>query len=167
MAHPLVSKWRSLLPHGFLEQTGVLLWLISVLVIGLRCFLVIVEQPTFVQVIRLGIGTLYWCAKVLVVAGIGGALGVRLRGQSRLARQQASRSPVQKVRLPHWPGLSRIAALATECLVAAGIMQTGLRWAEQGTLPWTTAGLLAAVAALHILLAVYHEHVNARIAIRR
>ena len=159
MAHPIVAKWRSFLPHGFLEQTGVLVWIIGVLVIGLRCFLVVVEQPAFVQMIRFGVTLLYGSAFVIAVGGISVTCVVWLRGTFVRAQMPGTAS-LGRISLARW--LARVAALVIECLLAATVLQMGVRWAAQAALPWTTLGLLTGTAALHILLAVYHEHVNAR-----
>jgi hypothetical protein len=79
MFQQIVNKWRRILPHGVLEQTGVLLWVISVLMIGLRITLIVPDQPIFLHVLQLSVITL------TVVGALGALLSVMLLGLNVVA----------------------------------------------------------------------------------
>jgi|GEM_PF-5348481 len=159
MAQHSWSKLETFLPHGFLEQTGVLTWLISVLVIALRVAIMLIPQPTFLQALRFSTTILY------SIAIIGAAIGIIVGCATlwgRKYRPNMQHPPrlgntAAKTIRRSWPSPSRIAAVTIECLLAATIVQTATSWAEQSALSKMMVGQLIGIGALHIALAVHHE----------
>lgn len=132
--HP--SSRRTWLPHGAIEQTGVLMWLIGVFVIGLQVAILVIDQPTFLATLRFSATTLYGIAVVVVGVGCVGSIArTAYRGYTRepATTRRAARSRSTRSR---WPRLSRILALAVECLLAATIIQAGIELAEPTGLSW-------------------------------
>lgn len=163
MIPPSLANWRKYLPHGFLEQTGVLAWLISTLVLALRVALIVVDQPVFVDVLRFSATTLYGLAITVGIVGISIPGMVRLYRRYRQPRSSQTRRAAT-ARGARWPqsfNLSRTAAVSIECVIAATIIQTAINWAERTTLNWVMVLQLVGITALHIVLAVYHERVTA------
>lgn len=162
MIHQIVNKWRQILPHGVLEQTGVLLWVISVLVIGLRLTLIVPDQPIFLNVLQLSVTML------TAIAVLGGGL-TALSVVAYLLRSSGRSSGLhaRPRHAGHVSGnkqrtmkdrLGSLTAFTVDSLLAATIIRTAIGWAEQSSLNARHIAYLVGLATLHITLAVLHEH---------
>src|SRR5690242_19804572 len=71
MFRQIINRGRQVLPHGVLEQAGVLTWVTGVLLIGLRLALMVPDQPVFRRMLQIGTTTL---TGVAIVSGLIAAL---------------------------------------------------------------------------------------------
>lgn len=147
MRQRISNWWRRIVPHGVYEQTGVLIWLVSVLLIGLRIVLDVPDLPVFRQIVRLSTAGLYGLGGVLVlVTPVLVALEPwrrwHLRGRMGPQHSGAGRATAQ---------------LAVDSFLAASLLHTAIAWAEQDRMPAWLLGQLAILGLAHVALVVWQE----------
>src|SRR4051794_7865900 len=149
MFRQIVDRGRRVLPHGVLEQTGVLLWVTGVLLIGLRLTLMVPDQPVFRRMLQFGATAL---TGVVIVSGLITALVaavglLAVRGRSVQARTapvggNGARRVVARAAIPT---PSQIMALAVDAFLAATVIRTALGWGDTGSLSASWLALLVGV----------------------
>jgi hypothetical protein len=162
MFRQFVDRGRRVLPHGVLEQTGVLMWVTGVLLIGLRLTLMVPDQPVFRRMLQVGTTTLTGVAIVsgliaALVAAIG-LLAARWRSARARTAPEGGRGARRVVGRPAIPTPSQVIALAVDAFLAATVIRTALGWADTGSLSASWLALLVGVGALHLALVVLHDY---------
>lgn len=149
------NRLRPLLPHSVLEQTGVLTWVIAVLVIGLRMGLIVPDQPVLLSVLQYSATVLAWAALLIwsAVAVIGGVQWMR-------SRQAMARDSSVRNRGRITPDMGQLLALGVDCLLAAAMIWTAIGWAAQSSLSLWHVVRLIGLGALHIVLITMHDRIG-------
>ncbi len=180
MESKLFSLTRGVRPTLDVDQIGLQMWAMSVLVIGLSLGMRLNSQSNLLRMIVLGASLLYLVGFVLIVVGVLNVLRIHVK-----ARKTGQRTHLRYARpalIPLWyyiygaqgagPGARarRWASLrfdhgqawawGTECLIAAGIIETALMLAMQPPL-WRHVGLLAVLAVVRVTLGGVRKHVTA------
>jgi uncharacterized membrane protein len=176
----LFSMTRGVRPTVDVDQVGLQMWGMAVLVIGLSLLMRLNNQSAILQIIVPGALLVYVVGLFLIALGVlhvvrthFRAIKTRHRAHLRYARSAlfplwyhvyGVPSAGASARAQRWASLrfdhGQAWAWGTECLIAAGIIETALMLAEQHPL-WHQIGTLAVLAVVRTTLLAVRQDVAA------
>lgn len=180
MESKLFSITRGVWPTLDVDQIGLQMWGMAVLVIGLSLGIQLDNQSAVLRIILLGALLIYMVGLLLIALGVLQVMHAhfRINKTGRRAHLRYARpalvplwfhvygapSAGQGARAHRWASLrfdhGRAWAWGTECLIVAGIVETALMLAAGHPL-WHQVGTLAVLAVVRVTLHGVREQVAA------
>jgi len=180
MESKLFSMTRGVRPTLDVDQIGLQMWLMAVLVIGLSLGIQLNGQSALLQIMLLGALVAYMVGLLLIALGVLDIVSTHYRAKK--AGQRAHDRYARPALIPLWYHIygapnagagvfarcwaslrfdhGRAWAWGTECLIVAGIVETALMLAAHHPL-WHQVGTLAGLTVVRVTLQGVREHVAA------